>query len=143
MGWLHMHIYNDFYSNIKICSPVKARQMVEDSQPNRINGICASTLSKKQNAKLQLLLLAFSIFFFHHDILSSLSAQCTLGAGNLTLLASNPGSSHANSHSQSLKGALSPVVVVITAQAVDVQGDASGLSKALQAMGDHLGAELA
>lgn len=35
------------------------------------------------------------------------------------------------------------MVVVVTAQAVDVQGDASGLSKALQAVGDHLGAELA
>lgn len=73
----------------------------------------------------------------------SLSAQCTLGAGNLSLLARNPSSSHANRHSQRLKGTLSSVVVVVTAQAVDVQGDTSGLSKALQAMGDHLAAELA
>jgi hypothetical protein len=35
------------------------------------------------------------------------------------------------------------VVVVVTPQAVDVQGDASGLGKALQAVGDHLSAELA
>ncbi len=76
-------------------------------------------------------------------IFFSLSAQCTLGAGNLALLAGNPGGSHANGHSKSLKRTLSPVVVVVTAQAVNVQGDASGLSKALQAVRDHLAAELA
>lgn len=35
------------------------------------------------------------------------------------------------------------MVVVVTAQAVDVQGDAGSLGKALQAVGDHLTAELA
>jgi hypothetical protein len=34
------------------------------------------------------------------------------------------------------------VVVVVAPQAVDVQGDARGLSKALQAVGNHLAAEL-
>lgn len=72
-----------------------------------------------------------------------LSAQSALGAGNLSLSALNPGSSHANSHGQRLEGALSPVVVVVAPQAVDVQGDTGGLGKALQAVGDHLAAELA
>lgn len=104
--------------------------------------MCISTIQK---TKLQTPTSTFSLFyfFFHHDISSSLSAQCTLRAGNLALLARNPSSSHANRHSKSLECTLSPVVVVVTAQAVDVQRDASGLSKALQAVRDHLAAKLA
>lgn len=74
---------------------------------------------------------------------SFLSAQSALGARNLALSALNPSSSHANSHSQRLERTLSPVVVVIAPQAVDVQGDAGGLGKALQTVGDHFAAELA
>lgn len=106
--------------------------------------MCIDTIQKK--AKLQTPSSTLSLFYFSSSsrmIFFSLSAQCTLGAGNLSLLTRNPSSSHANSHGQGLKGTLSPVVVVVTAQAVDMQGDASGLSKALQAMGDHLAAELA
>lgn len=71
-----------------------------------------------------------------------LSAQSALGARNLSLSALYPSRSHANSHRQRLERTLSPVVVVVAAQAVDVQRDARGLGKALQAVGDHLAAEI-
>lgn len=90
------------------------------------------------NSKLPLyqpFLFSFYAFF--------LSAQSALGARNLSLSALNPSRSHADSHGQRLERTLSPVVVVVAAQAVDVQRDARGLGKALQAVGDHLAAEIA
>ncbi|KAH6611547.1 hypothetical protein Trco_001567 [Trichoderma cornu-damae] len=70
-------------------------------------------------------------------------AHRALGAGDLSLLSLDPGGRHADRHGQRLEGALGPVVVVVAPQAVDVQGDAGGLGEALQAVGDHLCAELA
>lgn len=49
----------------------------------------------------------------------------------------------ANRHSQGLERALGAVVVVLAAQAVDVQGQAGGLREALQAVRDHLAAQVA
>lgn len=72
-----------------------------------------------------------------------LRSQGALCAGDLALLACNSGRSLANSNSKSLEGTLCAVVVVITVQAVDVKSHTRALRKALQAVGDHLAAELA
>lgn len=91
-----------------------------------------------QTPSISTLLLSFTSF-----LCLFLSAQSALSARNLSLSALNPSRSHANSHRQRLERTLGPVVVVVAAQAVDVQRDACGLGKALQAVGDHLAAELA
>lgn len=75
--------------------------------------------------------------------LSILYAQRPLGAGNLALLAGDPAGSHLDSHRQRFEGALGAVVVVEAAQAVDVQRDAGGLGEALEAVRDHLAAQVA
>lgn len=71
-----------------------------------------------------------------------LSTQRALCAGNLALLAANNRSRLLRGYRQRLESALGSVVVVVAAQAVDVQSDARTLRKALQAVGDHLAAQL-
>lgn len=72
-----------------------------------------------------------------------LRAQRALGARNLALLAGHLARRQPHSHGQRLERALCPVVVVEAAQTVDVQRDACALRKALQAVRDHLAAEVA
>lgn len=72
--------------------------------------------------------------------------SCTQGAlraRNLALPAGDLGSGLAHRNRQRLERALGPVVVVLAAQAVDVQGDSRTLREALQAVGDHLAAKVA
>jgi len=79
-----------------------------------------------------------------HPLLgASLSSQSTLGARHLALPAGNPARRLADGDGKSLEGALGAVVVVVAAQAVDVEGDARGAGEALKAVGDHLAAEVA
>jgi hypothetical protein len=68
--------------------------------------------------------------------------QHALGAGHLTLATNDRCARHPQCHRQSLEGALSPVVVVVAVQAVDVHGDAGALRKAVQAVGNHLAAKI-
>lgn len=72
-----------------------------------------------------------------------LGGQCSLGAGNLALLASHPASSHLDRNSEGLEGTLSAMVVVVTPEAVNVKSNSGALGEALQTMGHHLSAELA
>jgi hypothetical protein len=69
--------------------------------------------------------------------------QHTLSARHFTLAPNNRCASHPQRHGQSLERALGPVVVVVAAQAVDVHGDAGALREAVQAVRDHLAAEVA
>lgn len=115
------------------------RQISQDTR----TAIAEHSHIQKSDQTPNSLYLCQPFYFSSSSISPLLSAQSALGAGNLSLSALNPGSSHANSHGQRLEGTLSPVVVVVAPQAVDVQGDAGGLGKALQAVGDHLAAELA
>jgi hypothetical protein len=69
--------------------------------------------------------------------------QHTLSARHLTLAPNNRCASHPQRHGQRLERALGPVVVVVAAQAVDVHGDAGALREAVQAVRDHLAAEVA
>jgi len=69
--------------------------------------------------------------------------QHALGAGHLALATNYRCASHPQCHRQSLEGALGPVVVVVAAQTVNVHGDAGALCEAVQAVGNHLTAEVA
>lgn len=145
MVWLHTHIVAMGIQItsilISVCFHVKTRQIAKDTQPHHTNETGANNIQEsvlQTPSTLSSFSSCFSSFFY-----KSLSTQCALGAGNLSLLARNPGRRHANRHSQRLEGTLSPVVVVVAPQTVDVDGEASGLSKALYAVGDHLRAELA
>lgn len=69
--------------------------------------------------------------------------QHALGAGHLALTADHRCARHPQCHGQGLERALGPVVVVVAAQAVDVHRDAGALREAVQAVGDHLAAEVA
>lgn len=69
--------------------------------------------------------------------------QHALGAGHLALATNDRRARHPQRDGQSLERALGPVVVVVAAQAVDVHGDAGALREAVQAVGDHLAAEVA
>lgn len=72
-----------------------------------------------------------------------LHAQCSLGARHLALLAGDPAGGGLDGDGEGLEGALGAVVVVEAAEAVDVDGDAGGLGKAVDAVGDHLAAQVA
>lgn len=71
------------------------------------------------------------------------SSQGAFGTGNLALLAGHARDSHLDGDGQGLEGALGAVVVVVAVEAVDVEGDAGALGEALEAVGDHLAAQLA
>lgn len=71
-----------------------------------------------------------------------LYAERSLGARNLTLATRHPTSSLPRGNRKRLERALGSVVVVVAAEAVDVHGDAGSPGKALDAVGDHLGAEV-
>lgn len=82
----------------------------------------------------------------HPELLTDtfpLGAQSALGARNLALLAGYPRGSSLDSDSKSLKGTLSTVVIIVTVKAVNVQCNTSTLGEALQAVRNHLSAELA
>ena len=81
--------------------------------------------------------LSFFFFFFLN------LKQHALGARHLALAPNDRRASHPQRHGQSLERALGPVVVVVAAQAVDVHGDAGALREAVQAVRDHLAAEVA
>lgn len=72
-----------------------------------------------------------------------LRRQRPLGARHLALPPGNPRDGGPDGNGRGLEGALGPVVVVVAAQAVDVQRDAGGLCEALEGVGNHLGAEVA
>src|SRR4051812_29876668 len=74
---------------------------------------------------------------------SGSNTQRPLRTRHLPLTPGNPRGSHPDRNGKRLERALGPVVVVVAAQAVDMQRDAGGLRKALQAMRQHLGAEVA
>lgn len=78
--------------------------------------------------------------FFPH---LSLYTERSLGARNLALTTRHPASSHPRSNSKRLECALGSVVVVVAAEAVNVHSDAGSAGEALDAVGDHLGAEIA
>lgn len=72
--------------------------------------------------------------------------QNTLGANDVTsthITGNATLASIANRHGESLERALCAVVVVITVCAADVEGDTGSLCEALQAVRDHLGAQIA
>lgn len=72
--------------------------------------------------------------------------QNTLGADDVTsthITGNATLASIANRHGESLERALRAVVVVIAVCAADVQGDTGSLCEALQAVRDHLGAQIA
>lgn len=73
----------------------------------------------------------------------SLCCQGALGARDLALLTGNSGCCLADSNSQSLEGTLGAVVIIVAVKTVDMKRDAGTLRKALQAVRDHLAAELA
>ena len=62
---------------------------------------------------------------------------------NLALLPLYPTRSHPDRNSQRLERALRPVVVILAPDHVDVQGDGGALREALQAMRQHLAAQVA
>jgi len=70
-------------------------------------------------------------------------AQRPLCAGHLALAPFDPGGRLAHGDGEGLERALRAVVVVVAPEAVHVQGDAPGLGEALQAVGDHLAAQIA
>lgn len=71
------------------------------------------------------------------------SSECSFCAGHFAFLARDPARGHLDSHSQCLECALCPVVVIVTADAVDMHGHSGTLGKALHAMRHHLTAQLA
>ncbi len=71
-----------------------------------------------------------------------LYTQRPLCARHLALSARDPARRLPYRNCKRLKRALSAVVVVVTSQAVDVEGDAGRPREALQAVRDHLGAEV-
>ena len=73
----------------------------------------------------------------------SFSVKHTLGTRLLALPTLDPRRRHPSGHSQRLECALSPVVVILTTQAVYVQRNAGTLGEALEAVGNHLAAEVA
>lgn len=75
--------------------------------------------------------------------LHACSKQNALCARNLPLASSDGGSSKTNSDSKGLERALSAMVIVLAAQAIDMQRDASALRETLQAVRDHLGRQVA
>lgn len=72
-----------------------------------------------------------------------LDAQGALGAGYFALFPWNAPSGLFESDSQGLKSTLRAVVVIETAKAVNVNGDAGGLSKRVHAVRYHLTAQVA
>lgn len=66
-----------------------------------------------------------------------------LGTPDLALPLLDDGSCVPDGDGKGLEGTLGPVVVVVAAQAVDVHGDAGALREAVQAVRDHLAAEVA
>jgi hypothetical protein len=70
------------------------------------------------------------------------NAQSALGTGHLPFPTSNPARGLPYRHSRRLEGALCPVMVVVSSQNVHVEGNARGLGEALEAVGNHLGAEI-
>lgn len=74
---------------------------------------------------------------------TSLYAERSLGARNFTLATRHPASSLPRGNRKRLECTLSSVVVVVAAEAVDVHGDAGSPGKAMDTVGDHLGAEIA
>lgn len=73
-------------------------------------------------------------------VLYSQSPLCTWNFALFTLYFARR---HTNSNRQCFECALCSVMIVIAADAVDVHRDAGGLGEALQAMGNHLRAQLA
>jgi hypothetical protein len=90
-----------------------------------------------------------SIFLYSKTVFKSISslvllyAQSPLCTRHLALLASDTTGSRPHGNGESLEGALGAVVVVLTADAVNVDGDASCLGERLQAVGDHLARQVA
>lgn len=72
-----------------------------------------------------------------------LRRQRSLGARHLALPPLHPGDGGPQRHGGGLEGALGPVMVVLAAQAVDVQSDTGSAGKGLEAVGDHLGGKVA
>ena len=66
-----------------------------------------------------------------------------LGTPDLALPLLDDGSCVPDGDGKGLEGTLGPVVVVVAAYAVNVQCCAAGLGKALQAVGNHLAAQVA
>src|SRR5215469_7771577 len=71
------------------------------------------------------------------------SVQNTLGARNFSLLARNSARRHLNRHRQRLKCTFSFVMIILPANIINMQCHASALGKALQAVWNHLSAEIA
>ena len=71
------------------------------------------------------------------------SAQSPLCTRHLSLSPSNPTSSHSYRHRQRLERALRPVVIILPPETVNVQRDPRRLRKALQAVRQHLAAQVA
>jgi hypothetical protein len=89
-------------------------------------------------------LLYIFLYSSHHPSSSSTSLkQHTLRARHLALAPNDRRASHAQRHGQRLERALGPVVVVVAVQAVHVHGDAGALREAVQAVRDHLAAQVA
>lgn len=92
---------------------------------------------------------SMSTCFFNMKIIYNTplkSLQHTLGANDITRanLTSNPsGTSNPHCDSQSLEGSLSSMVVIISVSAANVKSHISSLSETLQAVCDHLSAQVA
>lgn len=71
------------------------------------------------------------------------SIQHALCTPNLTLPLLHHGCRMPDSDCKRLEGTLCPVVIVVTAYAVNVEGGARRLRKALEAVRDHLAAQIA
>ena len=69
--------------------------------------------------------------------------QRPLGRRNLPLLAGNPARRLPNRNRQRLERALRPVVIILPPETVNVQRDPRRLRKALQAVRQHLAAQVA
>ena len=72
-----------------------------------------------------------------------ISIQHALCTPDLTLPLLHYGCRVPDSDRKRLKGTLCPVVIIITAYAVNVEGGARRLRKALEAVRDHLAAQIA
>jgi hypothetical protein len=77
------------------------------------------------------------------QMLTNRLEQHTLSARHLSLPSNNRRTRHPQRNSQRLERALRTVVVVVAVQAVDVHGDAGSLREAVQAVWNHLAAEVA